>query len=560
MSTTKYLILFAFVVLLNVWHSKCEDQPVVDTDLGKIRGSILKSRLGNDIYSFRSIRYTKPPVGELRFQPPVPVEKWNNIYDATQPGPVCPQANNTNSSEDCLMLNVYVNKLPVKEKTNLNRPVMVFFHPGGFYGFTGASYSFGPDYLADEDIVLVTANYRLGSLGFLSTGTKEAPGNNGFKDQVMVLKWVRDHIRAFGGNPNMVTLSGHSAGSWSTILHMISPMSKGLFHRAIAMSSSPLGAALRSRDQYNIAQKQAQLLNCPDDSPVNIINCLKTKSAQEIADTRSGFAEVGGDPILIWRDVIEPDFGQERFLTEHPVTAVLHGRFTNVPIMLGLTEIEFGFVSHIAIRNQMYVDMMNNEYERILPIVFNYERGTERSRRISAALRQFYFGDGPIENSTSTREGIDYLYRDGITGFAINRAVKLISEKNSANTYYHLVTYRGRYSYFYLPDTNRTQTAGASHHDELMYLFYMSTFFPYINRDDPEWNMVDRMVKMWTDFVKTGNPTPGSSQLLNNVHWPPYSKNSPKYMDIGDKLVVKENLYEDRYQEWEKLFPLSDYS
>lgn len=110
------------------------------------------------------------------------VEKWNGIYDATKPGPVCPQPNNVNSSEDCLMLNIYTNKVKnllcknqIHElylqlpKTNeqLERPVIVFFHPGGFYGFTGAIYMFGPDYLLDQDVVLVTANYRLASLGLL---------------------------------------------------------------------------------------------------------------------------------------------------------------------------------------------------------------------------------------------------------------------------------------------------------------------------------------------------------------------------------------------------------
>ncbi|KRT82519.1 hydrolase, partial [Oryctes borbonicus] len=130
---------------------------------------------------------------------------------------------------------------------------------------------FGPQYLLDEDIVLVTANYRLGALGYLSTGTKEAPGNNGFKDQVVVLKWIRDHIKAFGGDPAMVTLSGYSAGAVSATLHMISPMSQGLFHRVIAMSASGLGQGIMSTSRYDLAQKQARLVNCSDDSPATII-------------------------------------------------------------------------------------------------------------------------------------------------------------------------------------------------------------------------------------------------------------------------------------------------
>ncbi|KAI4456238.1 carboxylesterase [Holotrichia oblita] len=559
MHTLPWVILVS-VLLLHIWIVKCEKKPIVNTSLGKLEGFTLTSRLGRPIYSFTGIRYAKAPVNELRFQPPVPVDKWNEVYDATQPGPVCPQRNNPNSSEDCLMLNVYTNKLPTNGDRP-NRPVMVFFHPGGFYGYTGAVYVFGPQYLLDEDIVLVTANYRLGSLGFLSTGTKEAPGNNGFKDQVVVLKWISDHIQAFGGDPNMVTISGYSAGATSTNLHLISPMSRGLFHRAIIMSASVLGQAITPTNQFDLAQKQARLVNCTDDTPVNIINCLKTKTAQEIADTLPGFRELGGDPVIIWRAVIEPDFGQERFLTEHPITSVLHGRFAKVPVMIGITEIEFGFVANNVIRRQEFLDRISNDYKRALPIIFSYERDTKRSNDVSTGLKRFYFGDGNLENTTATKEGIEHLYADGIEGFRVNRATKLISAKNIENTYYYCFTYRGRYSYYYLPDTNDTETVGPVHHDDLIYLFYISNRFPYFNSNDPEWQTVNKMVKMWTNFVKSGNPTPGQSdELLDNVRWVPYSQKLSNYLEIGNNLVMKEKLFEERYQEWEKLFPLDEYA
>ncbi|GJQ73730.1 hypothetical protein Trydic_g14064 [Trypoxylus dichotomus] len=551
-------VLYLIVLISCSCKGEQGQKPIVNTSLGKIRGFILATRLGNPIYSFTSIRFAKAPVNNLRFQPPVPVDRWDGIYDATKPGPVCPQPNNKNSSEDCLMLNVYTNELPTNGK-EVRKPVVVFFHPGGFYAYTGAIYMFGPQYLLDEDIVLVTANYRLGSLGFLSTGTKEAPGNNGFKDQVVVLKWIRDHIKVFGGDPDMVTLSGYSAGAVSTTLHMISPMSRGLFHRAIVMSASGLGHSTLPTNQYDLAQKQARLLNCTDDSPTNIINCLKTKTAQEIADTLPGFREVGPDPILIWRSVIEPDFGQERFLTEHPVTSAIHGRFVKIPVMLGITELEFGYVSNNAVRFQDFLDLLTNDYRRILPIIFNYERNTSRSNEISDTLKRFYLGDGVVGNTTHTKDGIEYLYADGTTGFSVNRATKLIADKNTESTYYYCFTYRGRHSFYYLPDTNNTQTAGAVHHDDLMYLFYMSSLFPHITRNDPEWETVNRYVKIWTNFVKTGNPTPNHSSVLNNIHWMPYSKESPKYLEIGDDLKLKENLYENRYQVWEKQFPLSNY-
>lgn len=126
-------------------------------------------------------------------------------------------------------------EIPIKQISEENRPptsarkpVIVYFHPGGFYVFSGQSKNnAGPQYLMDRDVVLVTVNYRLGSIGMLAAGTKEYPGNAALKDQVLVLKWVQEHIERFGGDPNQVTLIGCSAGAWSISLHMVSPMSKG---------------------------------------------------------------------------------------------------------------------------------------------------------------------------------------------------------------------------------------------------------------------------------------------------------------------------------------------
>ncbi|KRT81775.1 esterase, partial [Oryctes borbonicus] len=122
---------------------------------------------------------------------------------------------------------------------------------------------------------------------------------------------------------------------------------------------------------------------------------------------------------------------------------LIHGRFAKVPIMLGITEFEFGFVAYNAIRKQEFLDRFSNEYKRVFPIIFKYERNTSRSNEISTSLKQFYFGDGVVENTTHTKDGIEHIYADGITGFALNRATKLISDKNTENTYYYCFTYKG---------------------------------------------------------------------------------------------------------------------
>ncbi|KAK5641593.1 hypothetical protein RI129_010140 [Pyrocoelia pectoralis] len=529
--------------------------PRVTTPLGDIEGSFMQSLLGKSIYEFRGIRYAKAPVGELRFQPPVPVESWSGVYNATKDGPACPQPIHRHISEDCLYLNIYTTKLPGL-RYNPKRPVLFFIHPGGFYEMSSASNWFGPQYLLDRNIVLVTINYRLGSLGFMSTGDKWAPGNNGLKDQVIALKFVKHNIVSFGGDPNLVTIVGYSAGAISVATHLVSPMSTGLFHRAIVMSCSSFNHWPMGNHQFNLAQKQARLVGCPDDTSENIIRCLKTKSAEEIGDSLNGFKEFGSDPVIIWNTVIELDFGQERFLTEHPIRSVLKGKFQKVPVMTGVTTEE---MSNRAIdvfkSDDKLLLEMDKEFGRVAPIAFIYERNTTRSRHISRKLRKEFLGMGPL--TISAFKGVGYLYADGIVGFGVNRGAKLLSTKNTEHTYYYKFSYQGRYSFTMLP--NSTVPYGVVHMDDLMYLFYISTKFPKFNVTDDEYQMVKKYTTLFTNFAYTGNPTPVESYTLDGAHWIPFTMENNKYMDIGRKLKMRKNLFRERYSVWEKLFPLSDY-
>uniref|UniRef100_A0A1Y1JWV6 Carboxylic ester hydrolase n=1 Tax=Photinus pyralis TaxID=7054 RepID=A0A1Y1JWV6_PHOPY len=546
----KSLLLFLISFYLASGNHEC---PMVSTPSGDLQGSIILSVLGKPIYSFRGIRYAKAPVDELRFQPPVPVGKWNGVYDASKDGPACPQPGNLTISEDCLLLNVYTTKLPSAHH-NPKRPVLFYIHPGGFYGLSSVSKWVGPHYYLDQDIVLVTINYRLGSLGFISTGDHWAPGNNGMKDQVVALKWVKEHIASFGGDPNLVTIVGYSAGSRSVYAHVVSPMSRGLFHRAIAMSAHFFGQLPPVNHQFPIAQKQARLVGCPDDTSENIIKCLKTKSAKEIADTLRGFSEFGIDPVVVWWPVVELDFGQERFLTEAPLKSVLKGNFHKVPIMGGLTVDEFSYRALGLVNNPELLKTMDEEFDRVAPIAFIYERNTTRSKTVSRKLREEFLGLEPL--SQSSVQGVGHLYADGIGGFGINRGIKALAAKNTECTYYYRFSYQGRFSYFYLPNT--TTPYGVVHHDDLLYLIY-SERFPKLNTSDPEYAMVRKLTTLHTNFAYTGNPTPSKSALFDNELWVPITPENNAYMEIGKKLKMKKNLNEERYSVWRELFPLSEY-
>ena len=177
----------------------------------------------------------------------------------------------------------------------------------------------------------------------MSTG-QDVPGNNGLKDQVVALKWVRDNIEAFGGDCDSVTLFGYSAGAWSISLHLVSPMSQGLFHKAILGSGSAIGQFDLPRNQLDLAKKQARFVGCPDNGTVNdMVACLKKVPAETLGNTLPRFSEFNYDPIIIWYPVIEDDYGQERFLSDDPVALFQKGNFSNIPIVTGITLQEFGY-------------------------------------------------------------------------------------------------------------------------------------------------------------------------------------------------------------------------
>ncbi|XP_076231278.1 uncharacterized protein LOC143177296 [Calliopsis andreniformis] len=553
------LIIFFCVICAVASQNATDEQPLVTAPIGKIRGSILTSRLGKKIYSFRGVRYGEPPTGHQRFQPPIPAQDWQDIFDASEEGPGCPRPNGKLISEDCLRLNVYTTKLPSEDET-VSRPVMVFIHPGGFYGFSGQSSNFGPQYILDKDIVLVTINYRIGALGFLSTGDNLAPGNMGLKDQVEALRWVQRNIAAFGGDPNSVTLCGYSAGSFSTILHMVSPMSKDLFHRAITMSSSPIKSEVYNgvafHGQKQLAKKQAELLGCPIDTTGSMMLCLLTKPIENFTDTQNSLFDWRGNPILLWKPTVEPEVrGIERFLTAHPYDLIKQGKYKQVPLIIGVTENEFGgvvsYYEKDARNNGTLYHELNDDWNTLAPIIFMYERNTSRSNYISRELRRFYFKNQPIDSTTSTQ--LSEAYSDGVNMFSIYRTAKLLAATSSQPVYFYKFTFQGRHSFYMWNDTT---PFGVSHHDDLQYLFFMKNFFPYFESDAPEIPMVDLYTSMWTNFVATGEPIPKDDKF-RGVTWTTFAPAQTNFLEINLHPTMKTSFFPERMRMWERLFPLS---
>ncbi|XP_014599187.1 PREDICTED: esterase E4-like [Polistes canadensis] len=567
MSKTSGIVVVAlstFFVLAIANDSTTNEGIIVNAPVGKIRGTILTSRLGKEIYSFRNVIYAEPPVGEKRFKAPIPVKDWDGIYDGTQEGPACSTLSDTPISEDCLRLNVYTTKIPTnnaKGKHFKGRPVIVYFHPGGFYYFSGQYRFYGPEYMLDKDVVLVTLNFRLGSLGFLATGDSYAPGNAGYKDQVVALRWVQRNIAAFGGDPNSVTIGGTSVGAISVLLHMISPMSKGLFHRGIAMSGSFVGTGPYTQDQKDLAIKQAEFLNCPTSTTKSMIDCLRSKPIESYTKTISRFFELSigyPDPMGIWGAVIEPEIdGSERFLTGQPIDLIREGKINEVPLIIGTTAEEFGgqvvaIDEKVRNGNNSVFDLLNNDWDTVAPISLMYERGTSRSKYISDELRKFYFGNQPI--GRNSYDNIAHIYSDRVIVFPVLRAAKLYSENSKLPVYFYRFSFSGRYSFAMW--NNTTPYKKPVHHDDQQYLFTMNAIFPFYNGSDPEVPMIERSTAIWSNFAHTGEPIPRNNELFKNVVWDRFETSKDNYLDINLNPTMKQGIFPERMALWERLFPL----
>src|SRR5579871_4673593 len=281
--------------------------PIVRIDDGLVRGA---SAAGVD--SFLGIPYAAPPTGDLRWRPPRPAAGWTGVRDATAFGPSCPQAPSPFAppgpfSEDCLYLNVYA---PASRGGFGGRPVLVWIHGGGLV--QDAARDYDGTKLAADGVVVVTINYRLGALGFLAhpalaSGPGGTAGNYGLMDQQAALRWVRDNIRHFGGDP---------AGGLSVLAQMVSPGARGLFQKAIIQSGS---FALNQRplaDAEAAGEAFAAQAGCPDQTAA----CLRQLPVSDLVSPN--FVEIPG--------VVDG-----KVLTEPIGTALAAGQFARVPVLNG---------------------------------------------------------------------------------------------------------------------------------------------------------------------------------------------------------------------------------
>lgn len=489
-----------------------ENEPgVVRIETGLLRGIVASGHR-----AFLSVPYARPPLGELRWKSPQPPASWAGERDATQIHPACAQPVHAlahtikERSEDCLYLNVYT---PASAKAGDKLPVLVFF-PGGAF-MTGSALEYGGAGLAENGkAIVVIANYRLGVMGFMALPELRAEDprmNYGLQDQLAVLRWVQRNIGPFGGDAGNVTSAGESAGGQSVLIHLVSPYTEGLLHRAIVQSAAPTGlfnAPFSVEQAYAAGQSYADGAGCPPGP--DRMRCLRTKPVLDLVNAvpySTDFRKPSG----ALGPLVDGDL-----YPEHVYERIKAGRFHKVPVLIGMTRDELQALVALAYQFNEGRPPTEAEYQNSLS---SFGTPPEAAKLLTG----FY----PSSRYGSPQNALSALFTDFLFMCPNNRAVGVLSKQ--------VATYAYRFDDRQAPSIlNLPGLALAYHAADLPYLFEFWTDRPL---NDAQRALALRMQKYWGNFAATGDPNralAGADKALPK--WPRYDWFSASYkvLDTDD--------------------------
>ncbi|XP_077980090.1 neuroligin-1-like [Glandiceps talaboti] len=469
--------------------------PVIDTKCGPVEGTSTTFP-GLNVDMFKGIPYAESPAGDLRFLPPVPKKPWAPaVYDATDFGPSCPQdlinnpLPNYDKDEDCLLLNIYV----PNNASDIAKPfaVMVWIH-GGSFTFGQGMFRDVTALAAYYDVIAVTLNYRVGALGFLSTGDAYASGNYGLLDQLLALTWVKENVVFFGGNPEQVTIFGNSAGGRAIHSLALSPASERLFQRVISQSGT-INYDQIIGDPATNARKLASDLGCQDiNNHEKLVNCLRGIPADDIVVAQRD-VNVG---LVVDGEVITHSF--EEFVAKSD--------FQKYDYLLGANSYEAIFRME-SIPYDLTLGMPQDFFENQIrtDIASSFEQNEEAIT--DAALHEYTDWADPFD---------EFIRRDLYADFYGDH-IYLYPTVQAAREHSHSkLSYEGGKTYHYHFDHHSSYcdcapyVDGAGHSYEIDFVLGTIVLQDYdgslkfVNVTAEEIELSNVMMEYWINFAKTG--------------------------------------------------------
>ncbi|KAL8593931.1 hypothetical protein ACOMHN_032351 [Nucella lapillus] len=530
------MLIQALVLLQEVTSSSGSYAPIMSTDKGRVRGK-RETANGKVVDVFWGIPFAKPPVGELRFRHPEQIDRWEGVWNATVQPNSCMQLvddffgnftgamvwnPNTPLSEDCLYLNVWV---PRTNPPYRHKAVMVWIYGGGYYSGTSTLDIYDGKYLAAEnDVIVVSFNYRMGALGFLNLQPPEAPGNAGMMDQRMALEWVQRNIEYFGGSHKNVTIFGESAGATSVGLHLLSSLSRGLFTRAILQSGSPQNdwATYSAEEGRRRSRHLASIFGCNlDQHDRHIVDCLRTVKAEQFPPHE--FSVVKGIVQFPFVPVVDGTF-----LTDTPMEYLRSGRFKKTPILLGSNSEEgtwflvyenghlFNLSTESLLSEENMIDAVDNLFK------FHPQNPTLLNKFGKEAIIFQYTDWANPWDEASRRDRIVQAVSD----------YHFVCEVNELSDWY---AQSGQSVYLYWMDHHSTvnpwpEWMGTLHGDEIYFVFGVP-LKPGLGYSEREKELSRKIMKFWTNYAKTGDPSREPGQL-SMQEWPDYRYNERPYLNL----------------------------
>jgi len=508
-----------------------------ETTHGPVCGAIETTDNGYLFKSFQGIPFAAPPLGDLRFRKPVDPDPWKDVLDVSSRSQrMCIQEDYFNGQpiagqEDCLYLNVYAPLFENPSNIDSPLPVMVWIYGGGFDSGSGTWDEYGPQkFMETQKVVLVTINYRLGVLGWITLDNDKVEGNQGLYDMVAGLQWVHENIGNFGGDSSQVTIFGESAGSWGCSYLMVSPLARGLFTRAILQSGAwthPNTPLLSKEEAIKVGQYGAEKLDCLKEAPSETLQCLQNVDVLTLLE--------------LWQDNFfrPPNVVIDgKMIIEHPQDTVASGDINANEIIIGANKDEGLLGTGNFLVDESLYETTQKYFDIIGPIgIFgkrfqdNVTDITELDIEQAHQVLNRYVGE--IQDiSEKNFENITSIFTHEY--FYCTYSFSEFLTEHGVTVFQYLFTYKGENGYLDFLGVDSEQY-GVCHSDEL-YLMWNPYWFENYSLNDEDIAMGSKMVKYWVDFAVTGDPSPPDSDL---PVWSPFSLQNHQYLNIKAESTME---------------------